>query len=207
MSNKIQLRGNCQSCGRVHAVVNGAIAKHGYTVDNGYFNGVCDGHRYAPMQESTLHTVEVVAQVNADAVRMEKLADELESGVKVMEIGTIRRMGKPEAVPFAALTPWEQKRQLESAIWNNRSRAKAARGYADMLEALAQRTHGTALITATPAPKAEPIALGEQRKTERGVCTGFRVDGARVYWKDEKGFQSWTGTGAWRRLELFNCGH
>lgn len=49
----IQHRGNCQVCGRLHAVVKGKVAKHGYTVKDGWFEGACNGQFYAPMQHST----------------------------------------------------------------------------------------------------------------------------------------------------------
>mgnify|MGYP003136073953 CR=1 FL=1 len=45
-------RGHCQACGRVQAVdtANNLLAKHGYTVDFGYFDGVCTGSDRKPLE-------------------------------------------------------------------------------------------------------------------------------------------------------------
>ena len=45
--------GTCQLCGRNHAVNNatGLLAKHGYTVDWGFFHGVCEGANHLPLQK------------------------------------------------------------------------------------------------------------------------------------------------------------
>lgn len=53
MKNKTHThKGHCQVCGRIQAVdVNyNRIAKHGYTVDFGFFNGVCDGSNKLPLE-------------------------------------------------------------------------------------------------------------------------------------------------------------
>ena len=49
--------GTCQLCGREHAinVKTGEIAKHGYTVDYGFFSGTCRGAEYQPLQISRAH--------------------------------------------------------------------------------------------------------------------------------------------------------
>jgi hypothetical protein len=49
--------GTCQLCGREHAinVKTGEIAKHGYTVDYGFFSGTCRGAGYQPLQISREH--------------------------------------------------------------------------------------------------------------------------------------------------------
>jgi len=46
-------KGTCQLCGRIQAVNNktGEIAKHGYTVDYGFFSGTCRGSGYLPLQQ------------------------------------------------------------------------------------------------------------------------------------------------------------
>tara|TARA_R110002072_G_C7796032_1_gene521283 strand:+ start:33 stop:875 length:843 start_codon:yes stop_codon:yes gene_type:complete len=45
-------KGHCQACGRLHAVDNetNKLAQHGYTVDWGFFNGVCNGADHLPIQ-------------------------------------------------------------------------------------------------------------------------------------------------------------
>tara|TARA_R110002072_G_scaffold218270_1_gene375990 strand:- start:81 stop:935 length:855 start_codon:yes stop_codon:yes gene_type:complete len=75
-------RGHCQACGRTQAVdVNhNLIAKHGYTVDFGFFNGVCNGSDNAPLQvEKTLTEETIIDLTDWIAETNIKLAD-LKSG-------------------------------------------------------------------------------------------------------------------------------
>ena len=45
-------KGHCQVCGAMHAVDNShnGLAKHGYDVSWGFFNGVCSGADNLPIQ-------------------------------------------------------------------------------------------------------------------------------------------------------------
>lgn len=64
-STKIQLRGNCPCCGRDQAVLaSGRMSKHGYTVEQGWFQGVCSGDSHAPMQKDRVVTDRIIAQVD-----------------------------------------------------------------------------------------------------------------------------------------------
>ena len=44
--------GICQLCGKRHMLPGGKLAKHGYTVDYGYFNGTCRGSDELPFEQS-----------------------------------------------------------------------------------------------------------------------------------------------------------
>ena len=44
--------GTCQLCGKRHMLPGGKLAKHGYTVDYGYFNGTCRGSDELPFEQS-----------------------------------------------------------------------------------------------------------------------------------------------------------
>ena len=44
--------GTCQCCGKLHKLPNGRLSKHGYTVDWGFFNGVCLGAGFPPYELS-----------------------------------------------------------------------------------------------------------------------------------------------------------
>ncbi len=52
MNRKHTHKGHCQCCGRVQAVRNnnGLMSKHGYTVDYGFFEGVCQGSDNLPLE-------------------------------------------------------------------------------------------------------------------------------------------------------------
>ena len=77
---QIQTRGICQCCGREQAIVNGRMAKHGYTVECGWFSGVCSGKNFVPMQVSRDHTDKLVAQVTKEVGDMISKANRIESG-------------------------------------------------------------------------------------------------------------------------------
>jgi hypothetical protein len=44
-------RGHCQVCNRVQKLPDGLLAKHGYTVMDGWFNGVCPGAAHLPLEQ------------------------------------------------------------------------------------------------------------------------------------------------------------
>jgi hypothetical protein len=50
--NKATHDGECQICGCRQRLPNGLMAKHGYTVQWGFFSGVCPGSDHLPWQQS-----------------------------------------------------------------------------------------------------------------------------------------------------------
>jgi hypothetical protein len=56
--------GTCQACGRSHAVglKTGPLAKHGYTVDWGFFNGTCQGSDARPLEIDTALNITIISQ-------------------------------------------------------------------------------------------------------------------------------------------------
>lgn len=72
-------RGTCQICGALQAVnpKTGDIAKHGYTVPNGYFLGTCLGSGNSPLQKSRTLCDEIRAtlrkQVKTCGITLKKL--------------------------------------------------------------------------------------------------------------------------------------
>ena len=77
---KTQLRGNCQVCGREHAASIGSVAKHGYTVKNGWFEGACNGWQYAPMQHDRTVTDKVCAKIRAECAQLLQKAEDYSTG-------------------------------------------------------------------------------------------------------------------------------
>ena len=45
-------KGHCQVCGAQQKLPNGVLSQHGYTVDWGFFNGVCQGAKHLPYEQS-----------------------------------------------------------------------------------------------------------------------------------------------------------
>lgn len=211
MTKATQLRGICQCCGREQAVINGFMSKHGYTVEHGWFSGVCSGRNYAPMQISREHADATIAAVRAECITLLAHAEALrtgkvtpltaKSGNKIEEAGVARWKWKDEMVAFADAPTHYQREEVEKSAWGAQRRAEMGVSFADSLEALADKYHGKPLLEVAREAGPAPIAIGEKRKGNR-VLTVTSVQGARVYWVDERGYKSWTGTQAWRRLEV-----
>jgi len=51
MKRQATHRGECQICGRAQMLPDGVLSKHGYTVDWGFFNGVCPGAGHRPFEK------------------------------------------------------------------------------------------------------------------------------------------------------------
>lgn len=105
-SGRIQIRGECQVCGRDVAIVKGLVAKHGYEVSHHFFNGVCPGAGEPPyqvakdalekfcagldVQEAGLVAVlESLVNETAEVVMERALARDLRSRAADFEIGGI----------------------------------------------------------------------------------------------------------------------
>lgn len=53
MSNKATHKGTCQFCSAVQKLPGDVLAKHGYSVDYGFFNGTCPGSGNLPYEKSS----------------------------------------------------------------------------------------------------------------------------------------------------------
>lgn len=162
--------GTCQACGRNQAVkADGRLAKHGYTVDYGYFNGTCSGAEHAPLEKDTAHNVDVVAAVRNWADQQEQLSN---GNIKTVPIrvkdtdSTDRYARKTIQInreDFIATqrSDWQKDEQqkwddfaskkfdekIESVRFQLRNAAKHARKDADLLEALRAKTFGNELTS------------------------------------------------------------
>jgi hypothetical protein len=205
MSNSIQLRGNCPLCGRLQAVQNGHMSKHGYEVENHWFVGVCSGERFPPMQHSRVATEQAIAATLAKVAQLRALADKLHMGIEFPALIT-KSTRSPKEAPtklWEEGSAHEQEYEITRQVWAAEQRAKAGEEAAAMLGELLDAVHGTALVQVEKKAPAAPIARGERRTTERGtILQATRIEGARVYWKTEAGRQGWTGTQAWRKYTL-----
>lgn len=211
MSKATQIRGICQCCGREQAVVNGTMSKHGYTVEQGWFSGVCTGQHYAPMQISRDHADSVIVSVRAECITLLGYVEALrtgkvtpltaKSGKKIEEAGKPNWQWKDEMVAFALAPAHHQRDAVQAAAWNAQRRAEIGKSFADDLERLADEYHGKPLKEVAREDGPAPIRSGEKRKGNT-MLTCTSVEGARVYWVNERGYKGWTGSQAWRRMAL-----
>lgn len=204
MNVKKQQRGNCQCCGKQQAVLaSGVMSKHGYTVDNGWFNGVCDGQNYEPMQVSREVSDKIADQILAECVELEKKAVAYKEGrahPKMIKLAVYARNANP-MVSWDEADEYKQAHGLQVAIFALESRARMGRSFVKSLFGVADKAHGQPLIDVVVPVAAPAILIGEKRISNGKILLVVSVRGGRVYWKNERGFGSWTGTQAWRKLE------
>ncbi len=200
-----KLLGNCQVCGRLQAV-NGGMSKHGYTVNNGWFNGVCSGESELPMQQDDSVTKQVCKTIYAQIAEYEETILNLQNGTITPLTAPVAVWHKAEVVAFADAPKSMQEKEVASAIRNLEYRITAGKDHTNYITELAKKVAGQELTKEIKAEKAPMIQHGESRlATNGGVYVCDYVYGARVYWKKtvgEKTYKSWTGTQAWRKLEL-----
>lgn len=213
MKKDIQIRGNCQCCGREQAVVGGFMSKHGYTVQNGWFSGVCSGNHFQPMQFSRVETDSIVSDIRVEIPKLLALADQYESGAVTPDFVVKRsysvelRKSIETKILYAEADAYDQKSARSQIVWNYRNRASAGKSFADHLESIANKVHGTPLIEVAKK-EIEPICIGDKKTSQEtgAIYTCFKVDGVRVYWSsarasDGKVIKSWMGSQSWRKMQ------
>lgn len=142
---RVQYRGVCQVCGREHAIVSGLVAKHGYTVELGFFNGVCRGEHFAPMQHSVDESKRVIEMCEVEAVKSIEAAKKMEAG-EISPAAVSRGYGKNKSVvKFEEADVYEQIRAREAAVWGLRGQASQYRAHSEMLGRLVVEYFGKEL--------------------------------------------------------------
>lgn len=198
-----QIRGNCQCCGRQQAVVNGAMSKHGYTVANGWFQGVCSGDRHEPMQVSRTTTDKIIENISAEVGALLVQADQVLAG-KLNPTKVIRgQFKKAYEIDFGDATAHEQAHAVQCLNWNLRQRAKAGADFAKFLQDIADAVCGTALIEVERKEAPAKVNSGDQKSVGDKTYTCRYVDGARVHYRMARGeqtFKGWIGIQAWRKM-------
>ena len=199
-----QIRGNCQCCGRQQAVVNGTMSKHGYTVANGWFQGVCGGEFHRPMQVIRATTDRIIADITEEVTALLFQADQVLAG-KMKPTKVVRgQFMKAYEIDFADATAHEQAHAVQCMNWKLRSRAKAGEDFAKYLAETADQKHGTALIEVERKEAPASVTTGDKKTKDGKTYTCRYVEGARVHYRMTRGentFKGWIGIQAWRKME------
>jgi hypothetical protein len=203
---RIQLRGNCQRCGSLQAVTSGGVAKHGYTVKNGWFEGVCHGNGFPPIQVARDEADRVVAAVRDEVVMLRRKIELIDAGKITPEFvkGHYSALLRDyEQIPFAKASAFQQQEAVKSLSWQTESRARSGESWARDFESLINSVHGTPLVEVKiEAP--DPILAGEKRTLDGKTLMVRTAVGQRVYWTHERAngtiLKGWTGIAAWRKL-------
>jgi hypothetical protein len=148
MKKEIQIRGNCQCCGKEQAVVGGLMSKHGYTVKEGWFSGICSGRNYAPIQVSRTTTDKIIADISAEIPELIAKAEKVKSGELTPKTVKVRMMSKEE-IPFEQGDLRQQSAARTSLEWAYRNRARAGQDFIKAMTEVADKHHGQPLIEVT----------------------------------------------------------
>lgn len=158
--------GTCQACGRQHAVnvKSGLLAKHGYTVDWGFFNGTCQGSDHLPLEHDTALNLAIIDSLRTRAAQLDLEAEGEITKVRV-QVGREYKNGKRVAITalldreaFAASDCrkygyYDFDQQVEYTRRALRRQAELFRAHADDLDRLRDARHGQPLIArAVEAP-------------------------------------------------------
>jgi hypothetical protein len=142
-ATQTQTRGNCQCCGREQAVVNGMMSKHGYTVKQGWFSGVCSGRNYLPVQVSRVQTDKIIAEISAEIPELLATADKYKSEEITPKFALTH---KREEIPFEQASlrlQYEARTRME---WACRNRAKMGQDFIKTMTEIADKYHGQPLV-------------------------------------------------------------
>jgi hypothetical protein len=89
--------GTCQACGRQHAFYNGSVAKHGYTVKYGFFNGVCWGAEQEPAEHSVDLTRSTIERLTKEANKLFDDAAQYRLGREIISYTETKYVGRKVA--------------------------------------------------------------------------------------------------------------
>jgi hypothetical protein len=171
----IQIRGNCQCCGNDQAVVRGYASKHGYTVNNGWFNGVCSGQHYEPVQVSRVQADRIVESIRESVAALRVELEAVASG-KVTPKTIVKGYGKNRTeIKFADAALYEQESAVENLKRAIAHRINAGEDFAKHLEAVANKYHGQPLREVNlDAPVG--IVVGSSVKVQGSVVTVTKIE-------------------------------
>jgi hypothetical protein len=170
----IQIRGNCQCCGNDQAVVRGYASKHGYTVNNGWFNGVCSGQHYEPVQVSRVQADRIVESVRESVAALRVELEAVASG-KVTPKTIVKGYGKNRTeIKFADAALYEQEGAVENLKRAIAHRINAGEDFAKHLEAVANKYHGKPLTEIKLDEVG--IVVGSSVKVQGSVVTVTKIE-------------------------------
>lgn len=149
MRDTTQRRGHCPYCGRVQAVLTrtGKMAKHGYTIKYGWFQGVCPGHRHQPMEKDRDITESFIGQVREDVKNFRETIQKFLSGeIHPETVDKIAYSWKGPKIKWEDANDYQKKNAVERITREMEYKAKNGTAFADYLENLLNAVHGHELI-------------------------------------------------------------
>ena len=147
--------GTCQICGNEQAVTaKGYIAKHGYTVEFGYFEGTCPGSGELPLEKGEAAALDMMLHLDNQAER-----DELDAKGEIKTARVLTRdlrkrsvvVNREEYEAMGYLRSWDSVCDLERT--RLKRQAQFARKFCREIEERKDRIFGTPLKPRKVKPK------------------------------------------------------
>ena len=79
-------QGECQVCGRFQKLPAGLLAKHGYSVDWGFFNGICPGAGHPPLELAKDLVDGAIARAQDQMAALNRRIEHLEQPAPSLEV-------------------------------------------------------------------------------------------------------------------------
>ena len=152
-------RGTCQVCGSQQAVNNetGMMAKHGYTVEHGFFEGECPGSHNLPLESDRTMTDNIIGDLTRQADRIQK---QIDNGIKMVTYRYTERDTRVEKMVkltedniesvyadlgrFYTAMSWDD--AVEMYTWKLKKQIIFLVGHCDMMTDLIEKRHGADMI-------------------------------------------------------------
>lgn len=186
-------RGHCQVCGREQAVDNktGTLAKHGYTVEHGFFEGECPGSHNLPLEHDHTMTDNIIDDLTRQADRIQKQIDD---GIKMVTYRYEIRDGYQRVKKMVKLTEdniesvfadlgklyysgsWQE--QVDMYTWKLKRQIIFLVGHCDMMTDLIAKRFGSDL---------DPVERIERQSKAFADRTEAKA------WLDALKAEGWTG--------------
>lgn len=142
--------GTCQVCGREQARRARGLAKHGYTVDHGFFSGTCDGSGSLPVEEGTDKLDATVKTLRQRATAYEATTAEQIDQVPIVRevrVGSWKTRKEIEWVSRDQVRrAWDWDRMTKRRLCDLRMQAHQMRQHIETLERLRAERHGQPLL-------------------------------------------------------------
>ena len=165
-------RGHCQVCGAQQAVDNktGMLAKHGYTVESGWFTGECPGSHELPLEHDHTMTDNIIGDLTRQGDRIEQqIADgitEVPYHYTVTDGSAYGKIKKMVVITEATIESvfadigarynsmsWENAHDQQ--LWKLKRQVTFLRDHCEMMGKLIEKRHGADLV---PVERIERIA-------------------------------------------------
>lgn len=144
---KAKYKGHCQCCGRQQSVVNGFMSNHGYKVKKGWFEGVCGGRNYPPLEVDRQQTDRIIESISEEIPRLLEQSDQVKNGLILPKTVTVGNFRTRREVPYEEASPLEQRQGVDKLVWSLKARAHTGKDFIETMKEIADKYHGKDLIT------------------------------------------------------------